>query len=65
MGLEFDCSGWDCCRGTGSIPSPAKWVQGSSVAAATAQIQSLAQKLPYARGAAIKTKTKTTTTKKR
>lgn len=44
----------------GSIPSLGQWVEGSSAAAATfwvpavAQIQSLAQELPYAEGEAIK-----------
>ena len=32
----------------GSIPSPAQWVKRSGVAAAVAQIQSLAMELPYA-----------------
>ena len=30
------------------IPSPAQWVKRSSIAAGVAQIQSLAQELPYA-----------------
>ena len=38
----------------GLIPSLAQWVKGSSVAVAAAQIQSWAQELPYAVGAAIK-----------
>ena len=43
-------------------PSPTQWVKGSSIAAAMAwvtaeaQIQSLAQELPYAMGTAIKKK---------
>ena len=52
------------CRGIGLISSQAQWVKGSSVAAAAAtvqvqaaaQIQSLAQELPYAMGVAIKKK---------
>ena len=42
------------------IPDPAQWVKGSGIAAlageatSVAQIQSLAQELPYATGAAIK-----------
>lgn len=36
-----------------SIPSPAQRVNGSGVAAAVAQIPSLAQELPYAVDAAI------------
>ena len=35
-------------------PAPEQWVKGSGVAAAVAQIQSLAQELPYAAGVAIK-----------
>ena len=38
----------------GSIPGPGQWVKGSGIAAPAAQIQSLAQELPYAAGAAIK-----------
>ena len=44
----------------GSIPGPAQWVKGSSVAIAAAQvetvarIQSLVQEVPYTMGAAIK-----------
>lgn len=53
------CSGSGCCRGTGSIPGPAKCLKGSSVAAAAAWIQSLARKVPSAAGAAIIKKTKT------
>ena len=37
-----------------SIPGPVQWVKGSGVATAVARIQSLAQELPYAKGAAIK-----------
>ena len=37
------------------IPGLVQWVKASGVAAAVAQIQSLAQELPYAVGAAIKT----------
>ena len=46
----------------GSIPGLSQWLKGSSIAsavaqvAAAAQIQSLAQKLPYAAGVAIKSK---------
>ena len=40
--------------GAGSIPGLDCWVKGSGVAAAVAQIQSLAGKLPYAGGVAIK-----------
>ena len=46
------------------VPRLAQWVKGSDVAtgvalvAATAQIQSLAQELPYAVGIAIKNKEK-------
>ena len=48
----------------GSIPGLAQWVKGSGIAAlageatSVAQIQSLAQELPYATGAAIKRKKK-------
>ena len=47
----------------GSIPGPAQWVKGSSVATAvtyvaSAGIQSLAWELPYAVGVATKTKNK-------
>ena len=38
----------------GSIPSPAQWVKGSDVAAAVAQIQSLAPERPYVMGAVVK-----------
>ena len=34
-------------RGTGTIPGLAVWLTGSGVAAAMAQVQSLAQKFPY------------------
>ena len=37
----------------GSIPGSAQWIKGPSVAAAVAQIQFLAQELPYAVGVAI------------
>ena len=46
------------------MPGPVQWVKGSGVAAAVVQvtaaawIQSLAQELPYATGAAIKKKKK-------
>ena len=40
----------------GLIPCQAQWVKGSSVATATAQIQSLARELAYATNAAIKKK---------
>ena len=36
------------------MPHLVPWVKGSSVAAAAAQIQSQAQELPYAEGAATK-----------
>ena len=36
------------------IPGLGQWVEGSRIATAVAQIQSLAQELPYALGAAIK-----------
>ena len=55
---------WVTAEDTGSIPSPSQWVKGSSIATAVAQvtaatqIQSPAQELPYAVGAAIKIKTK-------
>ena len=38
----------------GSIPGLAQWVKGSGVAAAVAQLQSLAQELPYAADVSIK-----------
>ena len=44
--------------GTGSIPSPAQWVKGSSVASGAAWTQSLAGELPYAMGVALKKKKK-------
>ena len=44
--------------GAGSITSLVHWVKGSGIAAATAQIHSLAQELPYATGVAIKKKKK-------
>ena len=40
----------------GLIPGPEQQVKGSGIATATAQIQFLAQKLPYAAGVAIKNK---------
>ena len=42
VGLESDSDGLGCCGGAGSIPGLVQWVKGSSVAAAVAQIQSLA-----------------------
>ena len=50
-----------CCTDMGSIPHLVQWVEGSSIAttawvAAAAQIQSLAQKLPYASDATLKKK---------
>ena len=39
-------------------PAPVPWVEGSSIATVTAQIQSLAQELLYAMGAAILKKEK-------
>ena len=62
VGYESNISGLGHYRSTGLIPSPAQWVKGSSVVtavilvAAAAQIQSLAQGLLHARGAAIKRK---------
>ena len=59
FGLRTCCC---CCGNEGLIPSPVQWVKGSSVAtvvaqvAAAALIQSLAQGLPYATGAAKKRK---------
>ena len=56
--------GSGCRGGMGSILSLAEWVKGSSVAApvlkvaAAYWIHSLAWKLPYAAGAAIKEKEK-------
>ena len=41
----------------GSIPGPAQWVKGPSVATAVAQIRSLAWELPHAMGTAINEKT--------
>ena len=41
-------------REASSIPSPAQWIEGSGIAAATAQIQTLGQERPYAVGVAIK-----------
>ena len=35
-----------CCGGTGLIPDLAQWVKELGIAAAAAQIQSLAQELP-------------------
>ena len=42
------------CRGVGLIPGPAQYIKGFGTAAAAAWIQSLAQQLPCAAGAAIK-----------
>lgn len=42
--------------GSGSIPSLAQWVKGSSVAPAVAQIHSLVQELPNVEGVSIKKK---------
>ena len=53
---ESDCSGSGPCGGAGLIPSLAQWVKGSSVAAAEAEIQSLARELPYAVSLDIKKK---------
>ena len=41
-------------------PGPAQWLKRSGAVAAAARIQSLARKLPYATGAAIKRKEKRT-----
>ena len=60
MGKESDCSSSGHFRGIGSIPWPAQLLKGSGIAtvvaevAAVAWIQSLAQGLPHATGAAIK-----------
>ena len=57
-------------RGRNSTSGPAQWVKGCGIAAAAAQvtaaaqIQSLAQKLPYAADVDIKTITTTKTHKK-
>ena len=57
---ESECSGSGSCRGAGSTPGPAQWVQGSSIAAAVvqvaaaAQIQFLSWDLPYATNVTIK-----------
>lgn len=51
MGLVVSLEHWDA----GSISSPAQWLKGSGVAAAVRWIQSLAQDLPCAAGAAVKT----------
>ena len=65
-GLRSDCSGSGCCRGTGSTPAPAEWVEGSNIAAAAtravAWIQPLAWEIPAATGAAVKKKKETTQT---
>ena len=50
--LQWLRSLWKC----GFDPQPAKWVKGSGVAAATAQIQSLVQELPYATDSGLKKK---------
>ena len=42
------CSSSGGCRGKGLIPGPVQQVTGPGIAAAAAQIQSLAQDLPYA-----------------
>ena len=53
---------WVVLEAQGLIPSPGKWVKGASTATtkaqvtAVAQIQSLAQELPYAMGVAIQKK---------
>ena len=45
---------WGGCEGTGSRPSLVlQWIQGSGVATAVAQIESLAQEPAYATGAAV------------
>ena len=53
---NLECSGSGCCGGVNSIPGLVQWVKEFSIAAAAAQIQSLAQELPYAIGVAIKKK---------
>ena len=54
MGKESNCNSWSCCGGAGSIHCLAHWVmEGSSIAAAVAQvtavtqIQSLVWELPH------------------
>ena len=51
-GSGSDCKGPGPSGGMGSIPSPVQWVKGSGIIA-VAQIQSLVQELPYAKGAVI------------
>ena len=51
--VKNDCSGLSHCEGVYSNPSPVQWVKGSGIAAAAAQIQALAQELPYAMSVAI------------
>ena len=56
---ECTCNGLGGYGDKGSIPGPAQWIKGSGIAAAAvyfvavAQIQYLAQELPYAVGMAI------------
>ena len=57
VGYEFNYSSSGHCGGSGSIPGLTEWVK-SSVATATAQIQSLAWELTCATGAAKKKKKK-------
>ena len=54
MGYKSDWSGLGHLRGVGSIPGLAQWVKGPDIAVAVAWIQSSAQELPYAMGAAKK-----------
>ena len=54
--LTSAAGGWGRCGGVGSIPSQAQWCKRSGIAAAVAQIQSLAQEVPCAMGVAIKGK---------
>lgn len=46
--LESDCSRSGCCSDMGLIPGPVQSLKGSGVVTAEAQIQYLAQELPYA-----------------
>ena len=60
VGEESNCSTLGSCGVTGLISSQAQWVKGSGIAAAVAQIQSLAPELPYSGDVAIKKKRSTT-----
>ena len=50
---EADGSSLGDCRGMGLIPGLMQWIKGSFVATAVAEIQSLAQELPYAMSSAF------------